>query len=83
MGFHHDLQSEKSLQRDENLNVFGLFNKNHINYIANRNADEPTLTEMTLKAIELLSQNEDGFVLFVEGGRIDHGNMVKIYFILT
>ena len=78
MGFIVIYNLEKSLQRNENLNVFGLFNKNHINYIANRNADEPTLTEMTLKAIELLSQNEDGFALFVEGSRIDHGNMVKI-----
>ena len=64
---------------ENNLNVFGLFNENHINYIAKREADEPTLTEMTLKAIELVSENEDGFVLFVEGGRIDHGNMVKIF----
>ena len=33
--------------------------------------DQPTLTEMTAKALEILSKNENGFVLLVEGGRID------------
>jgi hypothetical protein len=28
---------------------------------------------MTVKAIDILSQNENGYFLFVEGGRIDHG----------
>lgn len=32
---------------------------------------EPTLTEMTLKAIEVLRRNPDGFYLFVENGKID------------
>lgn len=31
----------------------------------------PTLSEMTRKAIVILSKNENGFFLFVEGGRID------------
>lgn len=35
---------------------------------------QPTLEEMTEAAIKVLSQNEKGYVLFVEGGRIDHGN---------
>jgi len=32
---------------------------------------EPSLAEMTVKAIELLSQNDDGFFLMVEGSKID------------
>lgn len=32
---------------------------------------EPTLAEMTAKAIELLSDDEDGFFLMVEGGAMD------------
>ncbi len=32
---------------------------------------EPTLAEITQKAIELLSQNKDGFFLHVEGSQID------------
>jgi len=33
--------------------------------------DEPSLAEMTAKAIELLSQNDEGFFLMVEGSKID------------
>ncbi|QVL46865.1 MAG: alkaline phosphatase [Thiocapsa sp.] len=33
--------------------------------------NEPTLAEMTGKAIELLSKNENGFILTVEGSQID------------
>lgn len=29
--------------------------------------DDPTLSEMTEKAIELLSQNRKGYFLFIEG----------------
>ena len=38
---------------------------------AERAADIPTLADMTDKAIELLSQNEKGFFLQVEGASID------------
>ena len=33
-------------------------------------AGEPSLTEMTEKAIRILQKNSNGFFLFVEGGRI-------------
>ncbi|KAG5666966.1 hypothetical protein PVAND_014970 [Polypedilum vanderplanki] len=65
----------------ENLSgdVFGLFHGSHMSYNIdrtrlNRENLEPSLAEMTTKAIELLSTNENGFFLFVEGGRIDHGH---------
>lgn len=35
------------------------------------NGDEPTLSELTVEAIDLLSQDEDGFFLMVEGAHID------------
>ncbi|TAJ79408.1 MAG: alkaline phosphatase [Gallionellaceae bacterium] len=35
-------------------------------------ATQPSLSEMTVKSIQLLSQNANGFFLMVEGGRIDH-----------
>lgn len=38
---------------------------------------EPSLSDMTQKAIDLLNQNENGFLLMVEGSQIDwagHGN---------
>ena len=36
--------------------------------------EEPSLINMTNKAIELLSTNPNGFFLLVEGGKIDHGH---------
>lgn len=35
-------------------------------------ATQPSLSEMTSKAIDILSQNSSGYFLMVEGGRIDH-----------
>jgi alkaline phosphatase len=35
-------------------------------------ATQPSLSEMTGKAIDILSQNSSGYFLMVEGGRIDH-----------
>jgi alkaline phosphatase len=34
----------------------------------------PDLKTMTMKALELLSKDEDGFFLMVESGRIDHAS---------
>ena len=35
---------------------------------------EPSLTDMTTTAIRILRKNENGFVLLVEGARIDHAH---------
>jgi alkaline phosphatase len=35
---------------------------------------EPSLAEMTGKAIDILSKDADGFVLMVEAGRVDHAH---------
>ncbi|MDD3589915.1 MAG: alkaline phosphatase [Thermoguttaceae bacterium] len=37
----------------------------------------PSLTEMTLGALNVLSQNQNGFYLMVEGSNIDHANHGK------
>ena len=57
--------------------VFGLFNESHMSYEADRANDiagEPSLSEMTETAINVLNNNEKGFLLVVESGRIDHGH---------
>lgn len=57
--------------------VLGLFERSHMEYEADRGADaggEPSLSEMTAKAIEILGKNRKGFFLHVESGRIDHGH---------
>ncbi|QOY93991.1 alkaline phosphatase [Massilia sp. UMI-21] len=44
----------------------------HLDYALARRPEQPSLSEMALKAIELLSKDPDGFFLMVEGGKIDH-----------
>ena len=56
--------------------VLGVFARSHMTYMADRTPEttEPTLADMTVAAIDLLAENEEGFFLMVEGGRIDHGH---------
>ena len=60
--------------------MLGLFStKSHLDYELDRVAKgaastQPSLSEMTAKAIDLLSQNSQGYFLMVEG-RIDHACM--------
>ncbi|MBK9216185.1 MAG: alkaline phosphatase [Chloracidobacterium sp.] len=57
--------------------LLGLFERSHMQFEHDRGNDragEPSLTEMTRKSIEILSRNKKGYVLMVEGGRIDHSN---------
>ncbi|MBG9992720.1 alkaline phosphatase [Pseudoalteromonas sp. NZS37] len=62
---------------DDATKVFGLFNESHMQYEADRANDvagEPSLSQMTEKAINVLDNNEQGFFLTVESGRIDHAH---------
>lgn len=66
---------------DETDYLLGLFEPDQCRYhldILNEKLQhsEPSLSEMTAKAIRMLqkSENENGFVLFVESGRIDHAH---------
>jgi alkaline phosphatase len=53
--------------------VIGLFATDVMSYEAVRDpVKEPSLTEMTAKAIDILSKKPGGFFLMVEGARIDH-----------
>ena len=57
--------------------VLGLFEPSHMQYELERAKDpagEPSLTEMTEKAIRILERGPNGYFLMAEGGRIDHGH---------
>lgn len=57
--------------------LLGLFEPSHMQFEADRTAagnKEPSLAEMTTKAIAMLSKNRKGYVLMVEAGRIDHAH---------
>jgi alkaline phosphatase len=58
--------------------VLALFEPQHMRYEIDRGNDaagEPSLAEMTIKAIDILSQRSaSGYFLVVEAGRIDHGH---------
>jgi alkaline phosphatase len=54
--------------------VFGMFAPSHMDPEIDRprlHPDQPTLAEMTRKAIELLARDPDGFFLMVEGSQVD------------
>lgn len=55
--------------------LLGIFATSELAYELDRvqqKKDEPSLAEMTHKALEVVSKNEKGFFLMVEAGRIDH-----------
>lgn len=57
--------------------LLGLFEYDHMQFEHDRRKDaqgEPSLAELTRVAIRNLSHNQEGFVLLVEGARIDHAN---------
>lgn len=72
----HDRNQLAAINSEHDGPVWGLFSGSHMTYMLDRAGDspEPTLSEMTAKAIDILSRREGGYYLMVEGGRIDHGH---------
>jgi len=57
--------------------LLGLFEPSHMQYDHDRDSSdtgEPELAELTRAAIARLAQHPEGYVLMVEGARIDHAN---------
>ena len=73
----------KSLDPDMTDFILGIFNADEFEYkldIGDDDQRQPRLFEMTQKAIELLANDEEGFVLFVEAAHVDkahHKNWAK------
>ena len=66
--------NEAQLEQTHATQVLGLFAPQHLPYDADRKAGDPTLAQLTTAALHLLQRNDKGFVLVVEGGRIDHAH---------
>lgn len=73
----YDQNGFDAVNTETTQHLFGLFNESHMQYEADRKNDvagEPSLSELTGKAIDILDNNDKGFFLMVESGRIDHGH---------
>lgn len=71
----HDKNGLNSCNFNETNFLLGLFASSHLDYHLEADHEkQPTLAEMTDAAIKVLSNNANGFFLFVEGGRIDHAH---------
>lgn len=69
-----------SVDIENTTRLLGLFDDSHMDYELDREVRpstpdvQPSLAEMTETAIKMLSKDNDGFYLLVEGGRVDHAH---------
>lgn len=73
----HDQQGFDAVDTAKTNKLLALFNASHMQYEHDRENDtagEPSIKEMTTKAIDILSHNKHGYFLMVESGRIDHAS---------
>ncbi len=71
------LEQLRALDLQQTRHLLGLFEPSHMQWEVDRGSDlagEPSLSEMTRVALEILSRNPKGFFLMVEAGRIDHAH---------
>lgn len=72
-------RTRKEMNRaGRNSKLLGIFSESHIPFTVDRNTlpelkeTVPTLSEMTKSALERLDRKENGFILQIEGARVDH-----------
>ncbi|CRK98187.1 CLUMA_CG011552, isoform A [Clunio marinus] len=70
----HNSEGMNQMNHSNVEHVLGLFESDHMKFHLDAGSDQPSLKEMTASAINVLKKHENGFVLFVEGGRIDHAH---------
>lgn len=67
------VETAEEMKKADGKKILGLFNQSNMLFeIDRKGSTEPSLAEMTTKALEVLRKKEQGFFLMVEGGRIDH-----------
>ena len=64
--------NQDELQQADGDKLLALLSDSHVPYNLDREEDFPSLQEQLEKAIEILEKNDEGFVIMIEGGRIDH-----------
>lgn len=68
------VETKEELSKAEGPKIYGAFDPSSMAYDIDRpyaTPEDPSLAEMTQKAIDVLSQDQDGFFLFVEGSEPD------------
>lgn len=76
-GFEVARSKAEMMKTDGSKPILGVFSNDGLPYAIDRENDAklkneiPSLTEMTKKAIEVLSKNPKGFVMQVEAGKVD------------
>jgi alkaline phosphatase len=78
----HNMSDMENLSGDlGNRRIAGLFANSELAWEFDPQGSAPRLHEMTRKALQLLSTDQDGFFLMVEGGKIDwashHADLYK------
>lgn len=69
-----------SLLAADSAPLLGLFAESHMGWAGERPPEQPSLTEMTAKALEILkspSRFPNGYILLVESGLIGHGHQLN------
>ncbi len=67
------VETAEEMKQADGRKILGLFNQSNMLFEIDRiGSTEPSLAEMTIKALEVLSKEGQGFFLMVEAGRIDH-----------
>lgn len=62
---------KKDLEKAKGPKLFGLFAPEYLPFNIETKPSYPTLTDMSKKAIEILSKNNNGFFLMLEAGLLD------------
>jgi alkaline phosphatase len=67
-----DKTSLSNLTYSPGAKYFGYFGNGHLPYMYDGMGTLPELSDMALKALDVLEETDEGFFLMIEGGRIDH-----------